>query len=109
MSYTTKTDIWGNTSYYDENGNCIGKEENTWLGGKVIKDSSGNTIGRPEIDSYGRETIELDKPSFFGFSSSKESILREGELEDWEMCVHCGEYFNGEDDEYCDDCGHDRF
>ena len=109
MGYTTKTDFWGHKSYYDENGNLIGKEETTWLGDKVIKDQNGNRIGRPVIDEYARETIELEKTPIFGLSGSKETILREGELEDWEMCTICGEYFDGEDDEYCDDCLHDHF
>ena len=109
MGYKVKTDFWGHKSYYDERGNLIGKEETTWLGDKVIKDQNGNRIGRPVIDEYARETIELEKTPIFGLSGSKETILREGELEDWEMCTVCGEYFDSEDDEYCDDCLHDHF
>ena len=109
MSYTTKTDFWGNTSYYDEKGRLIGKGDTTWFGTKVIKDQNGNVIGRPVRDEYNRETIELEKTSLFGFSSSKRTVLKEGELEDWEMCGYCGEYFDGEDDEYCQDCLHDHF
>ncbi len=58
MSFTTKINFWGTTTYYDEKGNLIGKEDTTWFGTKVIKDSSGNVIGRPQTDIYGRETIE---------------------------------------------------
>ena len=51
----------------------------------------------------------MEKTPIFGLSGSKETMLREGELEDWEMCTVCGEYFDGEDDEYCDDCLHGHF
>ena len=61
------------------------------------------------IDEYARETIELERTSIFGISAPKKTILRDGELEDWEMCTICGEYFDGEDDEYCEDCLHDNF
>ena len=108
MGYKVKTDFWGHRSYYDERGNLIGKEETTWLGDKVIKDSSGNRVGRPVIDEYGRETIEKESYSLF-FGNSKTTILRDGELEDWEMCENCGEYLDGDDDEYCEDCLHDDF
>ena len=108
MSYTTKKDFWGHTSYYDENGQLIGKEETTWLGDKVIRDSSGTVIGKPKKDIWDRETIELEQNSFL-FGTKKKTILKKGELEDWEMCGNCGEYFDGEDDEYCDDCLHDHF
>lgn len=106
MAYTTKKDFWGNTTYYDENGNLIGKEETTWLGDRVIKDQYGNRIGRPETDIYGRETIIREKDSFW-FGHSETTELKDGELEDWEMCENCGGYNNGEDDLYCDDCRHD--
>lgn len=107
MAYTTKTDFWGNKTYYDDNGNLIGKEEKTWLGDRIIKDPSGNRIGRPQTDIYGRETIIMEKNSFL-FGHSEDTILKEGELEDWEMCENCGDYINGEDDMYCDDCLHDH-
>ena len=109
MGYTTKTDFWGNKSYYDEKGKLIGKEESTWLGGKVIKDSSGSVVGRPELDDYGRETIVMEKKSSFFGPSRTTTILRDGELEDWEMCENCGEYLDGDDDMYCEDCLHDHF
>ena len=107
MAFKTKTDFWGHTSYYDEDGKLIGKEEMTWLGDRVIKDSSGNTVGRPETDIYGRETITLEEDSLF-FGRTRKTILKDGELEDWEMCENCGDYINGEDDMYCDDCLHDH-
>ena len=106
MSYTTKTDFWGNTSYYDEKGKLIGKEDTTWLGGKVIKDEYGNVVGKPVKDICGSETIELEHSSLFG--TSKKTILKDGELEDWEMCENCGDYNDGEDDTYCDECLHDH-
>ena len=96
MSYTTKTDFWGNTTYYDEKGKLIGKEDSTWLGGKVIKDEYGNVVGKPVKDIWGRETIELEHSSFF-FGTSKKTILKDGELEDWEMCESCGEYIDGDE------------
>jgi len=107
MAYTTKKDFWGNTSYYDEKGKLIGKEDTTWLGDKVIKDASGNRIGRPVTDMYGRETIELERYSLFS-GSSKTTILKDGELEDWEMCENCGDYIDGDNDMYCDECLHDH-
>ena len=107
MAYTTKTDFWGNTTYYDENGNLIGKEETTWLGDKIIKDQNGNRIGRPETDIYGRETVILEKDSFW-FDRSEKTILKDGELEDWEMCESCGDYIDGDNDMYCDECLHDH-
>lgn len=106
MAYTTKKDFWGNTTYYDENGNLIGKEETTWLGDRVIKDQYGNRISRPETDIYGRETITLEEDSFF-FGKTTKTILKDGELEDWEMCENCGDYIDGEDEMYCDECLHD--
>ena len=108
MAYTTKKDFWGNTSFYDEKGNLIGKEDTTWLGDKVIKDAAGNRIGRPVTDIWGRETIELEHDSFF-FGSSKKTMLKEGELEDWEMCESCGDYIDGEDDMFCNSCLDDDF
>ena len=107
MSFTTKTNFWGTTTYFDERGNLIGKEDTTWFGTRVIKDSSGNVIGRPQTDIYGRETIELEHNSFF-FGSSKKTLLKDGELEDWEMCENCGDYNDGEDDLYCYDCRDDH-
>ena len=107
MSYTTKTDFWGNTTYYDEKGKLIGKEDSTWLGDKVIKDEYGNVVGKPVKDIWGRETIELEHSSLF-FGTSKKIILKDGELEDWEMCENCGDYIDGEDDTYCDECLHDH-
>lgn len=106
MAFTTKKDFWGNTNYYDEKGKLIGKEDTTWFGTKVIKDSAGNRIGRPETDIYGRNTIVLEKDSFW-FGHSEKTLLKAGGLEDWEMCENCGDYIDGDDDMYCDECKDD--
>lgn len=47
-----------------------------------------------------------EKSSFFGPSMAT-TILRDGELEDWEMCENCGDYIDGDDDMYCDECKDD--
>ncbi len=107
MAFTTKKDFWGNTNYYDEKGKLIGKEDTTWFGTKVIKDSAGNRIGRPETDIYGRKTIVLEKDSFW-FGHSEKTLLKAGELEDWEMCENCGDYIDGDNDMYCNECLHDH-
>ncbi len=107
MGYTTKKNFWGTKSYYDDKGHLIGKEDTTWFGNKVIKDADGNVVGRPKKDLWGRETIVMEKRSFFG--TTKSTLLKEGELEDWEMCENCGDYLDGDSDIYCNECEHDHW
>ena len=109
MSYTTKTDCWGRTCYYDERGRLIGKESTTLGGKRIIKDANGTVIGRPQKDDYDRETIILEKKSSFFNPPKTTTLLRQGELEDHEICESCGEYLDGDDDMYCEDCLHDHF
>ncbi len=107
--FTKKTNIWGKTSYYDSKGNLIGEETTTWGGTRIIKDSNGNTIGKPEMDEYGRSTIKLEKKGSFFSPSKTKTLLSQWEPDVEDLCENCGEEMDGDDDLYCEDCEDDHF
>lgn len=99
MAYTTKKDFWGNTVYYDERGNEIGKKEKSWLGDWGVY-KNGHKVADLETDYNENENIVFRSTSLFG---SDRTIKPQNAKTDIDFCDRCGEYLYGDEDCDCEE------
>ena len=80
--FSTDKDFWGNTHYYDENGNEIGTAEDTWLGNNAVY-KDGEKVADIQRDWFGNEEIVFKSDSLL----EKDLILtNKNAYEGWEFC-----------------------
>lgn len=78
--YTTKKDMFGKLSFFDERGNRIGRESRGFGGMSIVIDDRGKKVADITFDEYGRRILKRKQVSHLIGKSRYETreILRIG-------------------------------